>query len=208
MAEHPILFADRLVRAILEGRKTQTRRPVRRQPRGELVPSEAERGAWRDTGFKNPLAFVRCPLGAPGDTLWVREAWYSLGRCEPIGYRADNDALPGIRSPRWRPSMHMPRWASRITLRVESVRVERIQSITYEDMDREGVDLEDPDSIEGHEFCRAEHAQIGGVGLPTTPERCGFAALWDSHYRSSAPWSLNPWVWAIAFSVAEVKGRD
>lgn len=174
MGDVPILFSGPMVRAILEGRKTQTRRPCRW-------------GVARDAV-------------AAGDRLWVRETWaVATGDvCDgnaAIRYRADgaleavndhrSDALPRMlsTSDRWRPSIHMPRWASRLTLPVVSVRAERLHDITEADAVAEGV--RDPD------LRAAETARVL------------FADLWNATYGPEA-WDANPWVWRIEFT----KGRE
>lgn len=165
MKERPILFSGEMVRAILEGRKTQTRRVLRKQPL-DVLPCTGDlvgRG-WVGLMTQDPNQGVifRCKYGAPGDTLWVREAWQVYDRipiqhktlaCH-IQYAADNEikycgipedsvkmnhAIP----PRvWRPSIHMHRWASRIALEITNVRVERVQDISETDALAEGVTIE------------------------------------------------------------------
>ena len=151
MKERPILFSAPMVRAILEGRKSQTRRVVKPQP-DYIVQSE-----WEPTMFSGHKTdalgrhfFNRsCPHGQPGDRLWVQETWRiggEMAEADPkehpkkyliphLYYRADCD--DGV--DRWRPSIHMPRWASRITLEIADIRVERLQEISAEDAMREGA---------------------------------------------------------------------
>lgn len=174
MKERPILFSAPMVRALLDGRKTQTRRVVKPQPtatREEAIRTYGKGGTFiLEAGFFG----VRCPYGQLGDRLWVRETW---GACagSPV-YRADDNATCPDGG-RWKPSIHMPRWASRITLEVTGVRVERLQDISEEDAIAEGV-----------------------------PEQRGdpwaFQCLWDSinGARERCSWAANPWVWAITFS--------
>lgn len=151
MTERPILFSGPMVRAILDGRKTQTRRIVKPQPHEECGPIEV--GHYHPTvidrhGDEQPGAEIfgaysldgewgaKCPHGQPGDRLWVREAFaladdYEVDRVlNPGGvfYRATHS--PADDTSRWRPSIHMPRWASRLTLEVTDVRVERVQDIS------------------------------------------------------------------------------
>lgn len=221
--EIPIRFNGDMVRAILDGRKTQTRWLMKPQPpRPEDVHAKAGidfglfRGErhdwWRPSG---PVWAVRelmgtepqwrCPYGGPGDLLWVRETHALLPRYDAtpvrhfhperglatsVFYKAggpervfvEGDAKPG----RWRPSIHMPRWASRLTLRVTSVRVERLQDISEDDARAEGVVGWDVPSL--------------GVN-----PRDGFRVLWDSINEKRAPWASNPWVWVVAFE--RVGGR-
>ncbi len=214
MRERPILFSAPMVRAILEGRKTQTRRVVAQQPtfdrRGVTAAAWAERdGLWM---FPNvaPEVRVRCPYGQPGDRLYVRETWGCSAADHPgvpdgrkpqpgdrIQYAAnDSDAwqwrVPG--SLPWRPSIHMPRWASRIDLEVTGVRVERLQDISAEDCIAEGM----------QSFLR-EHDAVCDL-------RDQFRVLWDSIHGKPAierdsegrgiarrmfDWAANPWVWVV-----------
>ena len=178
--ERPILFSGPMVRAILEGRKTQTRRVVKFDP----CPSSYAMVSHYD-GLGNVVltdgSYLRCPYGQPGDRLWVRETWahrrWMLGDASPdptTVYRADSDDLRGC--DRWRPSIHMPRWASRITLEVVSVRVERLQDISEEDAMAEGVAL--AENYRG----RLAH----------------FAGLWEQ-INDLGSWNANPWVWVVEF---------
>ena len=185
--EKPILFSGEMVRAILDGRKTQTRRVIKPQPsagvrRSVFVLSGLEDGHGRE---------LRCPYGRPGDTLWVRETWashkymddtkpseFTVGaQMLPVWYRADN-AQSDERG-KWRPSIFMPRWASRITLRVVGVRVETLWDMTVSKMIAEGVaEIENND----------KH--------PLTP----FITLWDSiNADRGYAWYTNPWVWVVEF---------
>lgn len=194
----PILFNDEMVRAILDGRKTQTRRVVKPQP--------AYPDAWETPMFNRPQ--FSCPLGQPGDRMWVREAWgVAESRFAPRGctirYRADDATFEvvgesGLKyagkdmSFRWRPSIHMPRWASRLTLEITDVRVQRLQEISEEDAQAEGVQWND-----GGPF---------NNGLPTTmivKARDEFRHLWDSVDKPGVKWEANPWVWAISFKRVE-----
>ncbi len=225
--ERPILFSGPMVRAILEGRKTQTRRVVK-----------LKEGEWTDG---NRIAYDRvdrrgtswnetklCPYGVPSDRLWVRESyafadWYDgHAPCEvprtdihdPYGdgsirqrvwYQADEQQWNPSYRGKWRPSIHMPRWASRITLEVKAVRVERLQQISAADAMAEGC------SVVGSVEAR-------NVALP----REQFQMLWDSiNTRPKLPdnksgkrhervkkwldkhpdcsWNANPWVWVVEF---------
>lgn len=204
MKERPILFSGAMVRAILNGRKTQTRRVLK----GLAL-------SWLDEFMFTP-EFVAdpdnamCPFGVPGDRLWVRETW--LQEYDPITvksyfppralYKAtesrhcvqfDGDGFAEInkdgteKSP-WRPSIFMPRWASRITLEITKVRVERLQEISEEDCLAEGC----PDAL-GSEYC------IDGMSC----RKAWYADLWDSINGKNHPWASNPWVWVIEFQRKE-----
>ena len=197
MAERPILFSAEMVRAILEGRKTQTRRAIK------PVPSFNGGGACHDADalqqdYVEPYwVFPKiCKYGKPGDTLWVREAWrawsqyddWPPSRLPPgvdVQYIADASApwASRCRSPRF-----MPRWASRITLRITDVRVERLQDISVADAKAEGC--ENP-------LIGAE-APAAGPGVFLADERTSFARLWN-HINGPGAWRDNPWVWALSF---------
>lgn len=213
MREHPILFNDEMVRAILDGRKTQTRRAVKwpvhefEHP-DDYVVRKLPDGRWwpyKDHNMdENP---VRCPYGQPGDRLWVREAWNAGALCECDGaFEADRtfDSIPkhrptirhwvGYRASYegdgpWRPSIHMPRWASRITLEVASVRVELVQDISESDAAAEGIEFDGrwhlavPHPVKKHRKC-----------WPTA--RVAFEKLWQS---INGNWDENPWVWVVEF---------
>ena len=202
MKERPILFNGEMVRAILDGRKTQTRRVIK-------LPYTVPDGWYPDRYNKEPnwtfwgprksadsgkcmLPTFTCPQGEPGDRLWVRETW---GPCEGgFCYRASENprALPD--DGRWHPSIHMFREASRITLEIESVRVERVQEITQADARSEGVESEDFLNRLEHAACVAPDGAI----LPSP--RSEFENLWDSiNARRGFGWDVNPWVWVITF---------
>jgi hypothetical protein len=208
--ERPILFKDRLVRAILEGRKTQTRRLVKPQPINR--DGDGFRWSWPVPAYEEGWKFsvlgpnaaanvaeylqkhARCPYGVPGDRLWVKETWATLPchdhlaprdlpRTAPILFASGTDQ-PFVHSyHRIRPSIFMLRWASRITLDVVSVRVERLQEISQAD-------------------AKAEGAPPMSETLPLY--RDNFRALWDSvnGEREGASWAANPWVWVITFKRA------
>lgn len=203
MAEKPILFSSPMVRAILEGRKTQTRRIV--------TPIEQVGGMDTYKGFalgSGDRPGIYCPYGAPGGSLWVRETWLKLdldhwsdltlpcdvivhGRLNSVAYRADTDADGDrIRQEygyKWRPSIFMPRWASRITLEIKAVRVERLQEISEADAQAEGV--------------KPIWNPHGGGTI--NPHWHGFRELWNSINGKRASWESNPWVWAVEFEVCK-----
>lgn len=210
MSERPILFSGPMVRAILDGRKTQTRRVVKPQPCNDpakhhpIAPHDNGKGGWNwvlaatGHGLGDPFP---CPYGAPGETLWVRETWAYYGGNEylyqrdrsAVMYRAtwDDDPRRPLRNlgeplghDRWRTSIHMPRWASRLSLLVKSVRVERLQEISDSDVFAEGLQSWVDDGN-----------RKGGDG----DVRSTFAALWDSINAKSHPWASNPWVWVVEF---------
>ena len=184
MRERPILFSGAMVRALLDDRKTQTRRVVK-APKGS-APEYAG------------VDFA-CPYGAPGDRLWVRETWARSGRADGTRFRVVHyqatDTLrtipdaPGEQSEidyRWRPSIHMPRWASRITLEITDVRVERVEDISDADAEAEGC------TGGGHVPEYSEES-------PATPYE-EYAWLWDTlNEKRGYSWNSNPWVWALTF---------
>lgn len=252
MTERPILFSAEMVRAILRGDKTQTRRkaPIRElkilQHPGDMLTwsvsflkaikgtlTSHSGGKFSDLQARSIIASQFNPYGKPGDLLWVRETWCltrdtldyetggeassydwdkdlygdprsylnggpGVGDCAALHYPADGeDNTPsemwpciGLRGEilrkkeiRWRPSIHMPRWASRITLEVKSVRVERLQDISEDDAGAEGCE------------------QVGwidetDVGMSSYRE--GFARLWN-RINGSGAWEANPWVWVLSF---------
>ena len=231
MKERPILFSAPMIRAILAGTKTQTRRVVKPTFATDAIPCEmgatnehghqisGHSGMWWCDAEGNHEKAVRCPYGKPGDQLWVREAWQYYDWTddgEPcIRYAADNaTAWPtsteawgeklqdvwaalsmnenyaidmAARDRRWRPSIHMPRWASRITLEVTAVKVERLQDISEADAKAEGAEP---------------------YRLPVHPDRehlrhvDGYHALWES-INGPGSWDANPWVWCVSFKRLE-----
>jgi hypothetical protein len=190
--ERPILFSAEMVRAILEGRKTQTRRVIKPQP---------PHWRWNDYRWDDECInvatdddksgyYVKCPYGFLGDRLWVRETWQKCPTCGLLNYRATRNT-PGIcahcngKLGLWKPSIFMPRRVSNILLEVTGVRVERLQEISEEDAEAEGVDF-----------------------IPSAPaalnHRTAFAGLWDSiNAKRGYPWESNPWVWVITFKRLE-----
>lgn len=196
MKARGILFSAPMVRAILEGRKTQTRRVVKPQPQECGFGRNAVVNPYC-TGTKWPLAYyerrgecwnssdpLKCPYGAPGDQLWVRETWAPLpgGPCTKengVVYRADQHPDNWL----WKSSIHMPRWASRITLEIEAVRVERLNDISEEDAKAEGV---------------ADRTVDLSRGVTTRPYQMAYSLLWESIHGTSS-WDANPWVWVIQF---------
>lgn len=203
MRERPILFSGPMVRAIGDGSKTQTRRVVKFDSGGYIV----ERGGKRRWHRDDPEAVAACPYGKPGDRLWVKESFspspMEVAPEEPrssrwkiiysAGGQSDAVAPPGYNPmlynyERWSPSIHMPRWASRYTLEVTDVRVQRLQDISEADAIAEGA----PPS---HPSIDTISREFGFHDFP----RSWYAQLWDSINAKRAPWSSNPWVWAVTF---------
>lgn len=212
MKERPILFSAPMVRAILDDTKTQTRRVVKRQ----IVQDERFIGGFKligpggvETAIGGPLAFFQSPYGSPGDRLWVRENFcpiypqdptYNGGRPIEYDYAATythgnrlGDAL-GIKK-RWKPSIHMPRDASRITLEITGVRVERLQDISEADAIAEGC----AKNHNGY-FWGGPHA-VSGLKQMATP-RQAYRDLWES-INGPESWGANPWVCVVEFKRTE-----
>lgn len=208
MKESPILFNGEMVRAILDGMKTQTRRAIPEK----ILEKYYSYDDWCDSVMPRDIScsrqyekeyfMDRFPFGKVGDRLWVRETfWHALnwhtninGELEShwdgrnvLGYDADGFSI-GKRSCAKRPSIHMPRWASRITLEITNIRVERLQDISDEDAKAEGA----PDYEEGVD------APPPDDGEYKWSYQRSFQNVWDSIYKN---WSENPWVWAIEFKV-------
>ena len=198
MKERPILFNGEMVRAILEGKKTQTRRIV--ATRGV---DPYTKGIHRRSDIQPD---VRDCYIKEGDLLWVRETFSWIGSgfsvrdleflrsVDPPNfiYKAD-----GVESEKWSPSIHMPRWASRITLKVTSVRVERLNDISDADAKAEGVKTSNPCGGCGEDRwgnCIGCRHPWGDSPAST------FQSLWQSVYGKDS-WSANPWVWVIEFEV-------
>lgn len=180
----PILFNTEMVRAILDGRKTVTRRVVMPQPEGRpirMTENSCYPGCYAIEGTPRVIR----PPYQPGDTLWVRETW-AKSMAGTFMYQADDKA---IMVERWRPSIHMPREAARLFLRVTGVRVERLKDIDGHGILKEGIDNGKSNPAMG---TRWENMQS-----------MAFAELWNSTLKSADlplyGWAANPWVWVIEF---------
>lgn len=236
MKERPILFSGPMVRAILSGQKTVTRRAMKHQP--QKAPVDVVDGV---PSWDSPTNYVGevqmntqrgkpCPYGKPGDRLWVREAWLAdsqldsiaprdLSQGEPIFYPADGSVRQTgcamISQGRGRPSIHMPRWASRILLEITDVRVERLQDISDDQAKAEGMVYTDfgmqerPGKVSldgGKTFHPVKPQQAPGwhAGDATHPDQCldrarwAFANLWEK-INGEYSWDANPWVWVVEF---------
>ncbi|WP_047300501.1 hypothetical protein [Pseudomonas fluorescens] len=205
--ERPILFSAPMVRAILDGRKNVTRRPVKGLKTNFPVVAAADgtplrTGACWDIG--GPI--LHCPFGKPGERLWVRETWYcdhdevmrgpylkpddlDIREARDDGtlvYAADGLTPYEAEQPVWKPSIHMPRWACRILLEISDVRVERLQDITYEQAVAEGVHRGPL-----REWCASDEG--GACHKYPVP---AFRDLWQS---VGGDWEANPWVWVVEF---------
>lgn len=215
MTDRPILFSGPMVRALLDGRKTMTRRLIRTDERGRCVRGryaafmrDGIGMVWRPYGGSDEVAMPSDHMWemvgyAPGDRLWVRETWQVRGLAfgRPISetriaapsawhYRATDDGAWKAYWGKWRPGIHMPRWASRLTLTVSDVRVQRLLEISEEDAIAEGVDA----------VCMADMPRQASWS-----RKQDFAQLWDhiNGKREGVSWDDNPWVVAISFTVAK-----
>ena len=199
----PIIFSTPMVQAILDGRKTQTRRVIKDKDITNNFDIDVDGSAYayidQATGDSYPpTAIAKYQVG---DILWVREAW---GRDESGEYvyrtnygTTEDDSFPPSMF-KWKPSIHMPREAARIFLQVANVRVERLQEITEEDAIAEGVG--DPYDYQSPEYYDQPHMR----GLEIN--KSAFAGLWDSlNEKRGYGWRTNPWVWVIEFEREEVE---
>lgn len=195
MAERPILMSEPMVCAILDGRKTQTRRVVKITHRTPGLAACLE--PFDPSEVRPKVAAELCPYGAPGDRLWVRETWAAphffdghapsaITRDAHIHFAA-SEKRGGLL---WRPSIHMPRWASRITLDVTGVRVERVQEISHEDAIAEGC--AGHDWVASSPYIAGPHTDAGE--LPDEE----FQRLWSA-INGPESWAANPWVWVVEF---------
>lgn len=199
MADRPILFSAPMVKALLAGTKTQTRRRIKAVVPHDGLPSETQedmdvRGWIRYGGDWLPP----CPYGDAGSRLWVRETWapydsQTIATREKLGifYRADDETKHSTDGA-WKSPIHMPRWASRITLEITAVRVERLQDISAKDILAEGAVL------------RAHDDQFGHNPVSAFDGKCymDLKSLWSAGWQSingAGSWAANPWVWCLSF---------
>ncbi|EKZ6514951.1 hypothetical protein RYB76_002291 [Klebsiella pneumoniae] len=219
MKERGMIFNGEMVRAILDGRKTQTRRPIQWKQTRFTEIGEREDGSkwpWSEDAEHACDFWHPCPFGAVGDRIWVRETWQAIhDYCDENGHVDERRCARSIPRHRgnywhpvyqeawgnesredrefpWRPSIHMPRWASRILLEITDVRVERLSSISQEDAKAEGMELTG---------WRPTYSDPDSGGEVMTPYD-NFAELWSSIYGDES-WKANPWVWVIEFKRVE-----
>jgi hypothetical protein len=224
ITERPMLFSGRLVRSILSGDKTQTRRPIKWSPVETFgvwrcSPTKFTNWYWEsESDMREGMAVCHSPFGVPGDRIWVRET-FAFGRgydahddkpsLKPslvpegvrVAYRAHDEEWPE-HAPRgiWRPSLHMPRWCARILLEVESIRFERLGEMSAADAIAEGAP-----------FVACEHPYAEPMGCTDCMNsgfledpRMNLSHTWDEIYLNQGlGWSENPWVWAITFKIVE-----
>lgn len=219
MRERPILFSGPMVRAILDGIKTQTRRAVKGLDPENLTETMSA-SQWQRVNREKPISFGTvyfCPYGQVGDRLWVRETWRGWVNIAPPGrhesavahYVPDQEFCMGIDyaaslgkdsdSEPWRPSIHMPRWASRILLEITAVRVERLHDISEQDARQEGISTVPFRPCDGWPICDGYMAgpDDGKTSLQTTAVKA-FQMLWET-INGTDNWEANPWVWVIEF---------
>lgn len=194
--EHPIIFSAPMVRAILEGKKTQTRRII--NPFGDEFVQELLDGKNNVFTLSNVNKRLKCPYGKLNDRLWVRETWQTLEELNGIRPRdIPNDS--DIQYPatydggcsKKRPSLYMPRWASRITLEITGIRCERLQDVSDNDAVAEGISYS--------EAFGGWHTESGRFFNMSSPKE-SYAMLWDS-INEKNDWHSNPFVWVIDFRV-------
>lgn len=243
MKERPILFSAPMVRALREGRKTQTRRVMKPQPPDWIdsfgytafTPegSISGRGYWKGVpGEEGPgEKFFKSPHGMRGDRLWVRETFFSWRTkvysesgmtegAEQAVYRADGGCL--LNGGKWKPSIFMPRWASRLTLEITEVRVQRLQECSEVDAVAEGIDplfssaeVKARPELHHDPMPWRNYLWHGDIGRSITAKQStawrhqyssydtptdSYSSLWES-INGTGSWDANPWVWALTFKV-------
>jgi len=224
--ERPVIFSAPMVRAILTGQKTMTRRAVKPDPGSNMSPVCIEDAPGKPWQWASVASRRVCPYGAVGERLWVRETFRAIedpgaedsevrrtyrdddGETHYIvvDFKADapNRIMDEMGRPEWKSPIHMPRWASRITLEITEVRVQRVQEISNDDAQAEGVVAFDGRPCPS---CSPNWGCLSPSGMGST--RCetfmhgyreSFARLWDSiNCERGFPWKSSPWVWAITF---------
>ncbi|CAI1535824.1 hypothetical protein MOW49_003695 [Serratia marcescens] len=242
MKERPVIFNSEMVRAILDGRKTQTRRVIANVSPDNCIPlqkpTKTKDGIY--THVMDAPGHGLCPFGRVGDRLWVRETWsdVNLEGIPAVAYRADGDVyspmddesfldeygafnyedhrvtkyhfaawysdlIEGIEGV-WRPSIHMPRWASRITLEITAVRVERLNDISVDDAKAEGVRALENNFGNGPAYCDYLLPNLDDTAEWYNRASDSYKSLWKSIYGEES-WRANPWVWVIEFRRVEVE---
>lgn len=224
--EHPILFSTAMVEALLDGRKTLTRRVVKSEKVDiftedikfgytTFTPEQhiSVRGKWYDNGeARYGESFVKCPYGQPGDTLYVRETWqhtrWALNMSltdENSGYiykASENgrDWEQNDENWKWKPGIHLPKEGSRIWLEITDVRVERLQDISKEDAKAEGLYRE----WDGSHYWFRDYGGLSGLLKDAVRS---FKSLWDKINGEKHPWDSNPWLWCVSFNVLSSTGK-
>lgn len=218
MTDRGMIFNSEMVRAILDGRKTQTRRPIKFPFKDRNLGCELSGNEL--AGELSAGNYLNSPFGKPGDRIWVRETFQGplfdfdqmdayckdstpFEKAQFCVYKADGKPAPEFFDADdnlhccWRPSIHMPRWASRITLEITDARVERLNAISEEDARAEGI-------IDGG-CLNCGEPEPCACANPEPDATDAFACLWQSIYGQEN-WNANPWVWVIEFK--RIKGAD
>lgn len=218
MKEYPILYSTPMIQAKLAGRKTQTRRIIKVQPEEQLHPCGSSKWYWSTNPSDLKIPYVKCPYGQIGDLIWARESWAyaedefgnhsstTNGDCfGKFLYKANGDD----NHDRWKPSIHMPKEASRIWERITDIRVERLQDISEGDAIAEGIQ---PLLASGAQLAThgrlykhyTEHQEgLFGTGLKPVKS---YQTLWES-INGDGSWDLSPWVWVIETEILSTTGR-
>lgn len=205
MKETGLMFKAPLVRAILEGRKTQTRRVVKGVGHDNCIalrkPSKTKAGVFTHAMDAPKLGL--CPCGKPGDLIYVRETFSQHPEWGQLAFRADGeefeDADGWLWEPKWKPAIHMPKALARIWLEVTGVRVERLNEISESDCWAEGVEEV------MHEFDGVSQCEMAKrLGCCIDDAKPLFAQLWES---TGGDWAANPWVWVVDFKILSTTGR-
>lgn len=205
MNTKPILFSTEMVQAILAGSKTQTRRVLKPQPKEGFTPriykGNDEKWYLESRKSNTELEFINWNVPQKGTIIWVRETWsygsdslpfiYKSGYPNNIPYHFEN--IPDISKIKWKPSIHMPKEAARIFLKIIDVRVERLQDISEYDAICEGIELLESTNL--YKDYEDRHNSLNHA-------RISFASLWNS-INSELTWKSNPWVWVIDFERIE-----
>lgn len=207
-----MLYSTPMIQAKLAGRKTQTRRRIKVQPEGQLHPCGSGKWYWSTDPSNLKIPYVKCPYGQIGDLIWARETWCSVSRADCVGgvttkfhYKADMEDTF-----KFKPSIHMPKSASRIWEKITDIRVERLQDISEEDAIAEGIK---PLLASGAQLAThgrlykhyTEHQEgIFGTGLKPVKS---YETLWES-INGDGSWDLNPWCWCITTEILSTTGKE
>jgi len=210
--EHPILFSGAMVRAILDGSKTQTRRVIKKidpDCDGLKFGGKYWQMQWNKSSNENggllEIVDIKCPYGKVGDRFWVRETWKEgtsdSHKC--WGYRADmkyqcGKDIPDDGLQKWKPSIFMPRSHCRIKLDITNIRAERLNDISEGDAIAEGIHR-----TTGEYWSGGLH-KIKGTTKHLPSPQAGYQDLWDSINGKTIPWASNPWVWVVEFKRVEL----
>ena len=194
MKERPILMSAPMVNALLSNAKTQTRRTIKPQPEYSESVGFIWKGKAYGVGISEQEQSARkylaekCPYGEVGDRLWVRETCWINEDEHLVSYRADGEFPDHMKGEKWKPSIFMPRWASRITLEITDIRVQRLEDISNDDAKAEGVDC----APHRGGTCGVKDTGIDQCAI------CPYRDLWNT-INGPKSWNENPWVWCLSF---------